>query len=404
MHGRGHQAALSFSPDGRRVAYVGTAGEDWMYVATPKVLDLETQQVVDLLNDHREAGVFPGLWCEWLSWSPDASRLRYAAAHSIAHGLFSVDIEGRELRPVTPEDGAWFAGLALAAGRLPFARETTTEPPELFVTDLETWAPRRLTWLNPHWDELDAPDVRRIVYRSADDRWDIQALLVLPPEHCDGQRHPLIVEVAGGPIMVRTSFGGSIHFPVLAFASAGYTVAIPDTRGWGQGFPESFTRAIEHGRSAQVNPFSDPLAGVQHLVAEGIADPERLGICGHSYGGSVTALGITLTDRFAAAAVHDCPGDMLMVAFQRPGDLSLAALQHTMGDRDLPAAAHAAAALGIRYELVIYPRQHHVSEEPVMILDSNRRNLAWFDCWLRALPYPDAPTQARYEAWKASGR
>lgn len=431
----------AWSPDGDRIAYVGTSGEDWMYVTTPKVVDLATGDVVDLLDRHRDAGIFPSGWGgSGLTWADDGHRLLYTAPHRMGSGIFAVEATGESWDAIAPLEGAWLSNVSLSGDRLAFARESTAEPPEVYVSEIWAWGPRRLTNLNPSWDYVQRPEVERISYPSSDGRFDIDALLVLPPARRDAERLPLVVEVTGGPVMVQGSFAASLHYPVLALAAAGYAVLVPNTRGRGLGYPESFTRAVEHEQSAYVKPFSDVLAGVEHLVTEGTADSDRLGICGHSYGGTVSALGITLTDRFRAAAVHDCGGDMLAQAFLVAGDPSMLELHRQMGGLGSPfnegeidhtmresplhnfaraktpillefadntpsstegqALAHAAAAIGIPYEYVIYPRQGHVMTEPVMTLDSNRRVIAWFDYWLRDLPYQDDARQERYDSWK----
>lgn len=163
--------------------------------------------------------------------------------------------------------------------------------------------------------------------------------------------------------------------------------------------------------------FEDIQSGIDHLIARGIADPERLGIMGWSYGGFMTAWTITRTNRFKAASVGagftnvlsfygqtDIPGyveryvgdvpwrDMEAYArhstMLRAGSIATPTLiQHGEHDARVPLPqAHelyrALSRRGIPVEFAIYPRQGHTVTEPRLQIDMRRRNLDWFGRWL----------------------
>jgi dipeptidyl aminopeptidase/acylaminoacyl peptidase len=130
---------------------------------------------------------------------------------------------------------------------------------------------------------------------QAPDGLEIQGLLCLPEGHGP---HPLIVFVHGGPVWAyRDRWAmGYVYTPLLV--SRGYAVLHPNPRGSG-GRGQEFARAVL-GDMGGADTY-DYLAGVDALVERGIADPDRIGVTGGSYGGFMSAWLITQDQRFAAA-------------------------------------------------------------------------------------------------------
>ena len=132
---------------------------------------------------------------------------------------------------------------------------------------------------------------------------------------------PLIVYCHGGPIggVTYGIFPQFMHvpgqidpYPVEALASAGYAVLFPMPRG-GSGYGEAGHRAIINAWGEA--DYRDIMAGVDALIAQGVADPDRLGVMGASYGGFMTNWIVTQTDRFKAASSerqHQRPGRSLL--------------------------------------------------------------------------------------------
>ena len=109
---------------------------------------------------------------------------------------------------------------------------------------------------------------------------------------------PTIVDIHGGPSWAaKYAFNPGYALP---FAAAGYAVFLPNYRGntgWGQDFAR-----LNIGDPGGAE-FDDILAGIDRCVAEGFADPDRLGVTGGSYGGYMTAWAVATTDRFKAAVM-----------------------------------------------------------------------------------------------------
>jgi dipeptidyl aminopeptidase/acylaminoacyl peptidase len=198
--------------------------------------------------------------------------------------------------------------------RLAFLRSSATEPPDLWVLDVGSRAgpmpsSRRLTEFNAGvLGELDLvePLERHVQVEGRD----IQGWLI---PGGDGPR-PLVVEIHGGP---HTLYGWSLvwEFQVLAAAGIGVFYCNPrGSEGYGQDFNDANHRDWGDG------PMRDVLAGVDSLVADGLADPDRLGVTGGSYGGYLTNWIIGHDQRFRAAMTCRSVSDMTTLFLT--GDIS----------------------------------------------------------------------------------
>jgi dipeptidyl aminopeptidase/acylaminoacyl peptidase len=198
--------------------------------------------------------------------------------------------------------------------RLAFLRSSATEPPDLWVLDVGSRAgpmpsPRRLTEFNA--DVLGELDLVEPMERHVQvEGRDIQGWLI---PGGDGPR-PLVVEIHGGP---HTLYGWSLvwEFQVLAAARIGVFYCNPrGSEGYGQDFNDANHRDWGDG------PMRDVLAGVDSLVADGLADPDRLGVTGGSYGGYLTNWILGHDQRFRAAMTCRCVSDMTTLFLT--GDIS----------------------------------------------------------------------------------
>jgi acylaminoacyl-peptidase len=197
------------------------------------------------------------------------------------------------------------------ATRIAYLRSAPTEPPDLWVQDADGAAPttRRLTSFNAELladIELREPRERRA---TVDGRpvqgWFIPA--------GDGPR-PLVVEIHGGP---HTLYGWSPSWEFQLLAAAGIGVFFCNPRG-SEGYGQAFNDA--NHRDWGPGPTRDILAGVDALVADGLADPDRLGVTGGSYGGYLTNWIIAHDERFRAAMTCRTVSDMATLFLT--GDIS----------------------------------------------------------------------------------
>jgi dipeptidyl aminopeptidase/acylaminoacyl peptidase len=235
--------------------------------------------------------------------------------------LFSAPIEGAyELWRIGVADGRperltegrhyvseWHAvpgGRGRSGTRIAYLRSSPTETPDLWLLDVggvskPNSKPRRLTSFNG--DVLDELDLREPIERHVTvDGRDIQGWFI----PAGAGTRPLVLQIHGGP---HTLYGWAPiwEFQVLAAAGIGVFCANPrGSEGYGQSFNDGNHRDWGPG------PMRDVLAGVDALVAEGRADPDRLGVTGGSYGGYLTNWIIGHDQRFRAAMTCRSVADM----------------------------------------------------------------------------------------------
>ena len=288
------------------------------------------------------------------------------------------------------------------------AHSSWDEPPEVRLLDVAAPATgwRAVSALNPDAVAKPRPACRRVSWTSFDST-EIDGLLITP----DGATGPLplIVHVHGGPTGVHFwRFPGLMH---AWTAEAGYALFEPNPRG-SSGYGQVFARANIGDMGG--GDLHDILAGVDVLVADGVADGERVGIYGGSYGGFMAAWAISQTDRFkasiAAAAVTDWLSFHNTTNIGRFDELFLDAdpydpdgdyfhrspvvharrvkaptlVMHGELDLCVPLSQgremyRALADAGVETQLVVYPREGHGWAEREHLLDGAKRMRDWFD-------------------------
>ncbi len=245
--------------------------------------------------------------------APDGRSIVFSAPVDGAVELWRIAVEDGDLERLTNGRhylSAWDAVTgARGRTRLAYLRSTPTEAPDLWVQDGAGEA-RRLTALNAEvLDEIAlAEPVER---RSTVDGWDVQGWF-MPAAGGGGDAdqpvpRPLVVEIHGGP---HTLYGWSPVWEFQILAANGMGVFYCNPRG-SEGYGQAFNDA--NHRDWGPGPTRDVLAGVDALVADGLADPEHLGVTGGSYGGYLTNWIVGHDDRFAAAMTCRCVSDMSML-------------------------------------------------------------------------------------------
>jgi len=250
--------------------------------------------------------------------SGDGRWLHFSAPIQGSYELWRIAIDDGRLERLTEGRhtvSGWHAMPGKGGGgtmRIAYLRSSATEPPDLWVLDSggrPAHLPSRLSQFNAAViAELDLREPRE--RRSMVEGRDIQGWF-MPAG--DGPR-PLVVEIHGGP---HTLYGWSLMWEFQVLAGAGIGVFYCNPRG-SEGYGEAFNDA--NHRDWGPGPTRDVLAGVESLVADGLADPDRLGVTGGSYGGYLTNWIVGHDDRFRAAMTCRCVSDMGMLFLT--GDIS----------------------------------------------------------------------------------
>ncbi len=248
----------------------------------------------------------------------DGETVLFTAPVEGAYELWRVALDGDDEPVRLTEDRHYLSGWdAVPAGDRDLVtaiRSAATTLPEVVVfeaaaTARGTKAPRALSSLN---DELarEIHWVEPVERRWQSDGRDISGWL-LP---AGDSRQPLVLQIHGGP---HTLYGWSPMLEWQVLAGSGISVLASNPRG-SEGYGEAFNRANlgDWGDG----PMADVLAGVDQAIEDGLADPERLGVTGGSYGGYLTNWIVGRTDRFRAAITCRSVVDMRLLFLT--GDIS----------------------------------------------------------------------------------
>jgi dipeptidyl aminopeptidase/acylaminoacyl peptidase len=258
--------------------------------------------------------------------------------------------------------------------------------------------------------ELRLPEVEYVHFKSKDGTT-VAGYLYKPVGYQAGVKYPTILRPHGGPVW---AYYAEFQFDAQLFAANGYAVLIPNPRG-SSGYGLDYCKAIfaDWGRK----DFEDDMAMVDYAVAQGIAEPEKLGVGGWSYGGISTNFIITQTTRFKAAISG--AGEFLYVTnwghdlYSRGWEYELGlpwenrALWEKMspfnrvtaiktptmimgGDADgnVPLINgeqmyQSLRRLGVPTLLVVYPGEFHEFTRPSFIKDRYERYLFWYGHYVK---------------------
>jgi dipeptidyl aminopeptidase/acylaminoacyl peptidase len=297
----------------------------------------------------------------------------------------------------------------------------------LWFSDFGFSSPKRLTDLNPHLRQIPRGKKELFSYRNLDGQ-ELKGALLYPPGYEEGKRYPLVVDVYAGSMVTTLERTFPLYFnPVSCIpqllSQCGYLVMEP-----------SIPLSAEGNKGSPLKEIPDSvLPAVDKVVEMGIADPERIGVIGQSYGGYTVNVLITQTNRFKAAVAlaglsdlisnygifdarmrYGLGGSSFFSSWSEGGQGRMGVppwedrlqwienspiyylnkvetpLLLLHGDLDFVSLAQAEEVFsGLKrlekeVEFVRYFGEGHVLSKPANIRDSWRRIVAWFDKCLKA--------------------
>ncbi|HPH95121.1 MAG TPA: S9 family peptidase [Anaerolineaceae bacterium] len=304
----GPKGFTAFSPDGKWIAYIGKEGLDqswkndrlWLVPADGSAAAHCLTADVDInLCGYtiNDIGGAPG---QAPIWAPDSQSLIFQVTRLGANTLYTICVDGSGLRAVFGDQAAVGHISQDAAGRFAAClKGTMTDPGQIWLVDLSgQQAPRCLTRLNAWLDEVNLSKVEEVWFKGSSGN-DLQGWIMTPPDFDPAKKYPSILEIHGGPL---TQYGWFFMHEFYFLASLDYVVYFSNPRG-GQGYGEEHARAIYDGKWGTVD-YEDLMCFADLMAGKPYIDTENMGVTGGSYGGYMTNWIIGHTSRFKAAVTQ----------------------------------------------------------------------------------------------------
>jgi dipeptidyl aminopeptidase/acylaminoacyl peptidase len=396
----------AWSPDGKTLAFlVGDEPRFYAYHQRRLAIVPLAGGAPTVLTGALDRSVSSG------QWSPDGKALYVTVEDDRARYVARVPVDGGPIAPLTTGRRVVRDVSVGSDGQLAVLAATAQEPPEVHA--LEGGQLRRLSAHNEEWlKHVQLAMVEDFTARAKDGTA-VNGLVYKPPSQATGMKSPAVLFIHGGP---NAQDEHEFDFPAQWIAANGYVVLQVNYRG-SSGRGSQYQKAIfaDWGHLEVV----DLLAGVDWVVAQGIADPTRLGIGGWSYGGILTNYTIATDPRFKAAVSGASSSlqttmygvDQYIVQYEaelgppwkNPAAWTKVSYPFFHADRiktptlflcgekdfNVPVAGveqmfQALRSLNVDTQLVIYPDQYHSITTPTYNRDRLQRYVAWFDKYLKS--------------------
>ena len=400
---------LAWSPDGQSIAYLFGDELKWSAYDQAQLMVIPASGGQPRsLTQTLDRPVRSPVWSrdgQSLTFLVVDDRAQHVALVPAAGGAVSRILEGRRVvERLSPGPDGAFAVLA----------STAKEVAEVHA--LENGRLRQLSRQNDAWFKEILPGITEDFTSISKDGTEVHGLIVKPPSFEAGRKYPTLLRIHGGP---NGQDAHSFSFERELFAAHGYVVVAVNYRG-SNGRGSAFQKAIyaDWGNKEVV----DLLGAMDHVQKIGLADPERLGIGGWSYGGILTNYTIATDGRFKAATsgagssnqISMYGTDMYIQQYEQEigppwknpdvwmkisypffkADRIRTPTLFLCGEKDFNVPLlgseqmyQALRSLGVDSQLVIYPNQYHGITTPSYKKDRLERYLAWYEKYLR----PKAP-------------
>jgi dipeptidyl aminopeptidase/acylaminoacyl peptidase len=410
----GEDNSPTWSPDGRWIAYV-TQIEPRIFEYATKHLGVSPAsggpaKVLTLKMDRVTSDPH---------FSPDSKNIYFIADDDGTQNLCRVPVQGGEVS--CPSAARQMVSAYSVAGTGAIAEQVSfmDRPDEVYFQAADTDKLTRLTHTNDALlSQLKLAQGEYVHFKSKDGTT-VAGFLYKPVDYVPGKKYPTLLRPHGGPVW---SYYAEFQEWAQLMAANGYVSLLPNPRG-STGYGQKFSQAIfaDWGNK----DYQDDMAMVDYAVEKGIADPDKLGVGGHSYGGISTDFIIVQTTRFKAA-ISDA-GEALNISnyghdqYQKDYETELGrpweneavwkklspfyritnVTTPTLfmgGDSDwnVPILGgeqmyQALKSLGRVTELVVYPGEYHEFRTPSHIKDRYQRQLAWYGHYVKGDAAPATP-------------
>jgi dipeptidyl aminopeptidase/acylaminoacyl peptidase len=235
-----------------------------------------------------------------LAWS--AQGIYFSALQKTYQHLFRLNPSNRNIERVSEPYTSVFSSFSFTSDfkRIAFTNQDAKHYDELYVSDLKSFQPKRLTDFG---EQIKGWKIgtREVIEWKSKDGTAIEGVLIKPADFDPSKKYPLVVIIHHGPINAdQAIIGRDMPYPAELFVAKGAIVLRPNYRG-SAGYGRKFRALLV--RNLGIAQYEDIIAGVDQLVAQGIVDPSRVGAMGWSHGGYVAAFMATYSDRFKVVTV-----------------------------------------------------------------------------------------------------
>ncbi|WP_340103974.1 S9 family peptidase [Rhodohalobacter sp. 8-1] len=296
VNNEGKIGQIEWSPDGERLAL--RAGADIHDPIDGRILIVSADGGTPSIIDEDYEGKY-----EQIVWTGN-NQIHFLASESTASVIGSINPNGSNKQTIFRSDEHSIGSFSRSDnGLISFVASSPEHPNELFVKQSGRNAqPERVTNHNDWLSDVELGEQKVVTYTTRDGEFDIDGVMIYPLDYSEGDRIPVITVVHGGPeAHYDNGWLTAYSMPGQMAAAKGYGVFYPNYRG-------STGRGIEFAYSSQGDlagaEFDDIVDGVDYLINQGVADADRIGVTGGSYGGYASGWMAThYSDRFAASVM-----------------------------------------------------------------------------------------------------
>ncbi len=421
-----------WSPDGKQIVFSSAMGNPKYFYSNTRLALVAAEggtprSITDSFDEQ------PNL----IDWN--AEGIYFSGSQKTAAHLFRVDPATARFVRLTNPDGLIGSGFTFSRDgkRMAFSSPSPASLSEIFISDVQNFAPRKLTSMTDQVKELKLP-TREVISWKSQDGTVIEGILIKPADFDPSKKFPLLCIIHGGPTGIdRATLLDARYYPADIWAGRGALVLKVNYRG-SAGYGEKFRQL--NVRNLGVGDAWDVISGVDYLIGKGWVDRDKVGCMGWSQGGYISAFLTASSDRFAAISVgagisdwstYYYNTDITPFTIQYLGDDPVddpdiyaktspiayikkaktpTLIQHGELDKRVPIAdayelRQALEDRGVKVEMIVYKGYGHGITKPKSMRAVMQHNLAWFNHYIFGDPLPDLakPDVPKTPSEKGSG-